>query len=103
MVMVITPLPLLKKKAGQVELLGQIWMGDIAEGGYPYLRVFSPGGVLMPGHGIARTLSFKRLSNAAPTHPLVSLNALSGLQEDRAPVARGRIHTRAFGTATLSA
>ncbi len=49
----------------------------VTSGGDPYLRVFLPEGVLMPGQSVVRTLSFQQ-----PTKPgqitRYSLNALSG-------------------------
>ena len=38
----------------------------ITSGGDPYLRVFLPDGVLLPGHSIVRRLLFRRESHAPP-------------------------------------
>ena len=44
--------------------------------GDPYLRVFLPNGVLLPGQSIVETLLFKRLSHAPPES--YTLKVLSG-------------------------
>ena len=46
------------------------------EDGDPYLRVFLPDGVLLPGQSIVQTLTFKRHSNAPPVG--YTLQLLSG-------------------------
>jgi hypothetical protein len=44
--------------------------------GDPYLRVFLPDGVLLPGQSTVQTLSFKQHSNAPPVS--YTLQLLSG-------------------------
>ena len=50
----------------------------VTNAGEPYLRVFLPEGVLMPGQTIVRTLSFQQASKSEQVRPRYSINALSG-------------------------
>ncbi len=50
----------------------------VTSGGDPYVRVFLPEGVLLPGQSIVRTLSFQRHGKPSATATRYSLNALSG-------------------------
>ena len=50
--------------------------GITSTGHYPYLRVFLPDGVLLPGQSIVQTLSFRRRPQAPPVSYVLTL--LSG-------------------------